>query len=101
MKPKRTVSIEFERREVTMTVRHSAGAAVGTEKQEHSGRATAGCLICGCPQLLPFADAISQYSGNRADLPHAIGAGELHLSSAGTELWLCERSFEAFKESRR
>ena len=87
MKRKRRVSIEFERREVTVTVRHSADVAVSPEGEEHaSGSAPAHCFICGCSQL---------------DLSRALSTGELHLAVTGNELWLCERSFEAFKETRR
>ncbi len=102
MKRKRRVSIEFERREVTVTVRHSADVAVSPEGKEHaSGSAPANCFICGCSQLLPIGDSMARYSGSQVDLSRALSTGELHLAVTGNELWLCERSFDAFKETRR
>jgi hypothetical protein len=102
MQRKKRVTIEFERREVTMTIRHTADVAAGPEGQEVSadGASTA-CLICGCPQLLPLGDSMARYSGRQVDLSEALTTGELHLAAVGNELWLCERSFETFKETRR
>jgi hypothetical protein len=102
MERKRRLTIEFERREVTMTIRHSADVAVGSEGQpDAASDAPAGCLICGCPELLPLSDSMARYSGRQLDLSEALTTGELHLAAMGNELWLCERSFERFKETRR
>jgi len=102
MKGKRRLSIEFERREVTLTVRHSTDVTVSSDGQGHTpGSTPASCLICGCPTLLPLADSIARYSGCQLDWSRALASGQLHLSAEGAELWLCERSIESFKETRR
>jgi hypothetical protein len=101
MKGKRRLSIEFERREVTITVRHSTDVTVNLAGQEPANGSTpAICLVCGCRTLLPLADSMAHYSGSQLDLSHALTNGELHLAASGNELWICEQSFETFKQTR-
>ncbi len=101
MKRKRRLSIEFEHREVTVTVRRSIDAAALEDEARVDGNASAGCRMCGCQNLLPLGESMARYPGNQADLSLALTTGELHLASGGGQLWLCERSFEVFKEARR
>jgi hypothetical protein len=102
MKKKRRLSLEVERRELIMTIRHAAGAGGLREDIGHAtGIAPATCLICGCLRMLPLAESMARYAGSHLELSRALTNGEIHLAAAGNELWLCEQSFEAFKETRR
>lgn len=100
MKRQRRLSIEFEHREMTVTVSHTIDGAAA-EGERASGNAPTTCRMCGCPNLLPLSESMARYSGSREDLSRALTNGELHLAAGGSELWLCERSFEIFKETRR
>lgn len=101
MTRKRRLSIEFERREVTVTVRHSTDVADPENRGGGPGGAPGACRICGCPNLLPLGESMARCSGRQADLSLALTTGALHLDAAGGELRVCERSFEIFKEAAR
>jgi hypothetical protein len=101
MTRKRRLSIEFERREVTVTIRHSTDVVGPEDGGRGAGDAPTACRICGCPDLLPLGESMARYSGSNADLSLALTNGELHLDARGSELWVCERSFEVFKATRR
>jgi len=94
MKKTRRLSIEWKRRQVTISVRQPADAPAGAEPDTQSAVAPpAGCPVCGCSSLLTLAVALDQYSGNHAELSQALAAGRIHLAIAGAAVWLCEQSF--------
>jgi hypothetical protein len=81
-----------------MTVRQSGE---GTASRELGpGGTLLICPVCGCPRMLFFNESLMR-GLSASVVSQAIASGEIHMSAENGELWVCERTFEAFKETKR
>jgi hypothetical protein len=99
MKRTRRLSIEVEHREVTVTATTFGG--IPRDGQPEASETPLTCPACGSPHLLRLIDAIARNPGSEIALSRALALGRVHIASRGSELWLCEPSFEAFTQAKQ
>ncbi len=99
MKKTTRLLIELKRRQVTITLRQSPDIGASAENiAQPLAEAPVACPVCGCSSLISLSGTILRDLGSQADLSQALEAGEIHLATAGSEAWLCETSFEKFRD---
>ena len=97
MKITKRLSIEFQHREVTLSV---AGATLHVQDSESDAMPPpAFCPTCGGPWITIVARVEGETPANTDRIRHALQQSGLHLQvSPAGQLRICQRSFEAIKE---
>ncbi len=97
MKITKRLSIEFQHREVTVSV---AGATLHVQDSESDAmHALAFCPTCGGPWITIVARMEGETAADTDRIRHALQQSGLHLQvSPAGQLRICQRSFEAIKE---
>ncbi len=98
MKVTKRLSIEFQHREVTISV---AGATLHVQDSESDAlHSPAFCPTCGGPWITILARMEGEAPANTDRIRHALQQSGLHLQvSPLGQLRICQRSFEQFKET--
>jgi hypothetical protein len=97
MKKTQRLSIEFRRREVTITVRSSAPHVQGHEPDTPSTPTV--CPTCGSPWITIVARMEGDAPVTPDHIHRALQQSGLHMQvSPAGQLQICRRSFEEIKE---
>ena len=97
MKITKRLSIEFQHREVTLSV---AGATLHAQDSDSDAMPLpAFCPTCGGPWITIVARMEGESPANTDRILHALQQSGLHLQvSPSGQLRICQRSFEEIKE---